>query len=177
MICRKNMVTKRLAHSTRLMVLVVVLTTFCGCFSQCSPDQAPPEYKSIRELPLEERHVRFSQYPTEVQIEVYLYASTALHPQQTDYAYDIARKGRDALGTLNEKLRQETAPLNQQRLFYVYEVMSKFFYPLTNEEETIALLKEVASKMQPPYKESAALSLRYVVDPKLDERMQKQPQE
>ena len=149
-----------------LAIPLIVVASFCAYSQKCHAIQEPSEYARLKELTLEERHDVFREYPMETQIKVYLYASTAVHPPQIEYAYDIAREGKDALEALNETLRQETSGLNQERLFYVYEVMSKFYYPVNTDEKTIALLSEVASKTAPPYQDRIQSSLKKILDVK-----------
>ena len=152
-------------RSIETITALLLVAASCGFTIRCSRvDEGPPEYQSLRDLPPEQRGDRFSNYPFETQVDVYLFASTRVHPPEFGYAYDIARNGKAVLPVLNQKLREEKSQSRQERLLYVYEVMSEFFYPLKKDEEVIALVKQTISRMTSPYKERAELSLRSILE-------------
>ncbi len=152
-------------RSRRRFLTLVGLALLSGCvpFSRWCEQNPPPPYRRFFYLSLDERHRAILTYPIEDQIDLYLYNVRCMHPPDLYLAYDIARSGEAAVPALLKRLRTTQRQSEQYHIIYVFEAMANFYYPVKDDEQAMATLREAVAAMRDPLsKERSEKSLAVI---------------
>lgn len=128
--------------------LVFILSTALICAVTCRR-QRPDEYKDFFDLPLPRQVEEFSRYPTEKQLDLYLYDWNHMHPSKVGFAYTIAEKGDSVVPLLISRLNTEQNENSQDAILHVFEVMFDRRF-LTGREDVLEVARNVISNMRDP---------------------------
>lgn len=142
-----------------LGVLAFCFILVCSCKSEES--EVSEDIKQFFELPVREQHESISRFEIEKQYDIYIYSMTRRHPPDLGFAYDLASERERVVPFLMENLRQTEEESIQEKIIYVFAVMTwAHGMNLNDDEELIKLIHEVVASMTNDYYKG--LSQQYV---------------
>lgn len=135
-----------LNSATRIFSLFFLLVFWC-CMAGCN--SVPSEYRAFFDLSAAQRKEQMEKFPINKQIEFFLAGETYGRPPLR-LGEPIAKKGKEAVPFLLEKLGREDKEFRQLAIINVLEEMNKYYYNLKDEKDAIKTVREVAVNMKNP---------------------------
>lgn len=140
------MLPATLTNVVRISYLSVALSLWC-CTAGCEP--VPPEYKSFLEMSPQQQREQMEKLPVGKQIEYFLAGETYVHPplRLGDY---VAKRGKEAVPLLVERLKTENSAARKVDILYVLEDMNRYYYNLKDEKEALEVIRGVVTNINDP---------------------------
>lgn len=144
------------------LVLSTVLAAIVGVASGCTTISDDTARFFAQDA--ERQHEEFGLQTLERQYELFAAALTAWHPPHTRFAADLARNGSDAVPYLTQKLQEETDEQTQERIIFVFRVMSNLYgVELHKDAELMSSIESAIAAMETPlYKRQSEYSLELI---------------
>jgi hypothetical protein len=144
-----------------LLSAALMATSCIGTIQNIAKPAKFKQYKDFFDLPLDKQYKKFESYPIEKQFDVYILAMMKKHPHDMNFAIYMARKGKDAVPFLVNKLRQEnysgygsraaTRENIKEKTIFLLRLMSRQnYYAVKNDEDAIKAIRSEIEKMQDP---------------------------
>lgn len=124
-----------------------IALSLCCCVAGCQP--VPPEYRAFLEAPPQQQREQMESASVEKQIDYFLAGEAYAHPplRLGDY---VAKRGKEAVPLLIERLEKEDSAARQVDILYVLEDMNKYYYNLKDEKEAIEAMRALVANMKDP---------------------------